>query len=59
LTAGRPGLGEEAANSVTRAAGVVFYACRSLPYAHAIWHGFVLAGSALHFAAVLLCVARA
>lgn len=36
--------------------GVVFYKWRSLPYGHAIWHGFVLAGSALHYFAVLLYV---
>jgi hemolysin III len=36
--------------------GVIFYAWRRLPYSHAIWHGFVLAGSALHFFAVLLYV---
>ncbi len=47
------------AGGVAYSAGIVFYAWRSLPYAHAIWHGFVLAGSALHFAAVLLYVARA
>lgn len=33
--------------------GVVFYRWRSLPYSHAIWHGFVLLGSSLHFFAVL------
>jgi hemolysin III len=33
--------------------GVVFYAWRRLPYHHAIWHLFVLAGSVLHFFAVL------
>ena len=48
-----------AAGGVAYSAGVVFFAWRRLPYAHAIWHGFVLAGSALHFAAVLLYVARA
>ena len=48
-----------AAGGVAYSAGIVFYAWRRLPYAHAIWHGFVLAGSALHFAAVLLYVARA
>jgi hemolysin III len=48
-----------AAGGVAYSAGIVFYAWRGLPYAHAIWHGFVLAGSALHFAAVLLYVARA
>jgi hemolysin III len=36
--------------------GVVFYAWRSLPYHHAIWHAFVLTGSVLHFFAVLLFV---
>lgn len=29
--------------------GVVFYVWHSLPYHHAIWHLFVLAGSLLHF----------
>ncbi|HNR31600.1 MAG TPA: hemolysin III family protein [Candidatus Hydrogenedentes bacterium] len=33
--------------------GVVFYLWDRLPYNHAIWHLFVLGGSALHFAAVL------
>jgi hemolysin III len=37
-------------------AGVVFYKWRRLPYHHAIWHGFVLLGSALHFFAVLFYV---
>ncbi len=36
--------------------GVVFYAWRRLPYNHAIWHLFVLTGSALHFFAVLFYV---
>ena len=31
--------------------GVVFYAWRRLPYNHAVWHCFVLAGSACHFTA--------
>jgi hemolysin III len=35
--------------------GLIFYALRR-PYCHAIWHGFVLAGSILHFFAVLLYV---
>ncbi|HEY0783443.1 MAG TPA: hemolysin III family protein [Thermoanaerobaculia bacterium] len=34
--------------------GVVFYVWRRLPFHHAVWHGFVLAGSVLHFFAVLL-----
>ncbi len=32
--------------------GTVFYLSRRIPYAHAIWHLFVMAGSACHFAAV-------
>lgn len=37
-------------------AGVVFYRWRRLPYSHAIWHGFVLLGSTLHFFSVLFYV---
>lgn len=37
-------------------AGIVFYVWRRLPYHHAIWHMFVLAGSALHFFAILFYV---
>ncbi len=37
-------------------AGVAFYAWRRLPYHHAIWHGFVLTGSVLHYFAVLFYV---
>jgi len=36
--------------------GCLFYAWRRLPYNHAIWHLFVLAGSASHFFAVLFYV---
>ena len=36
--------------------GVVFYASHRLPFNHAIWHVFVLAGSVCHFFAVLLFV---
>ena len=36
--------------------GIAFYAWRKLPYHHAIWHGFVLVGSALHFFAILFYV---
>jgi len=36
--------------------GVVFYLWRQMPYNHAIWHVFVLAGSALHFFSILLYV---
>lgn len=34
--------------------GVIFYAWKRLPYNHAVWHVFVLAGSICHYLAVLL-----
>jgi hemolysin III len=34
--------------------GVIFYVWKKLPYSHAIWHVFVLGGSACHYFAVLL-----
>ena len=36
--------------------GLVFYGWRRLPYHHAVWHLFVLAGSSLHFFAILFYV---
>ena len=33
-------------------AGIVFFVWERLPYHHAIWHVFVLAGAALHFGCV-------
>jgi hemolysin III len=33
--------------------GVLFYALEKIPYNHAVWHLFVLGGSACHFAAVV------
>ena len=36
--------------------GTIFYAWDKLPYNHAIWHLFVMAGSCLHFFAILLYV---
>jgi hemolysin III len=50
------GLALFAAGGLAYTLGVIFYKWRSLPYHHAVWHGFVLAGSALHFFAVLLYV---
>ena len=37
-------------------AGTVFYMSRRIPYAHAIWHLFVLLGSVCHFVAVSMQV---
>ena len=36
--------------------GTVFYLGRRIPFNHAIWHGFVLAGSLCHFLSVMLYV---
>ncbi len=36
--------------------GVIFYVWHKLPYHHAVWHLFVLAGSASHFFAMLFHV---
>jgi hemolysin III len=36
--------------------GIAFYLWHRLPYHHAIWHLFVLAGSVLHYFAILLYV---
>jgi hemolysin III len=36
--------------------GSIFYVWRKVPYHHAIWHTFVLAGSTAHFIAVLFYV---
>ena len=36
--------------------GIGFYAWQRLPYHHAIWHAFVLAGSLAHFFAILFYV---
>lgn len=36
--------------------GVIFYVGKSIPFNHAIWHDFVLAGSACHYFAIYLYV---
>lgn len=40
------------AGGVLYTVGAVFYLARRLPFNHAIWHLFVMAGSAAHFLAV-------
>jgi len=53
-----PGFAWVAAGGLAYTAGVVFYVKdEKLRHAHGIWHMFVLAGSALHFFAILLYVA--
>ncbi|WP_070119432.1 PAQR family membrane homeostasis protein TrhA [Bacillus marinisedimentorum] len=41
------------AGGITYTVGTVFYVWRGFPYHHAVWHVFVLAGSAVHFFAIL------
>jgi len=36
--------------------GTVFYLCRRIPFSHAIWHLFVLAGSVCHFFSVMFYI---
>ncbi|MEH2920455.1 hemolysin III family protein [Samsonia erythrinae] len=43
-----------AVGGVVYTLGVIFYACKRIPYNHAIWHGFVLGGSVCHFLAIYL-----
>jgi hemolysin III len=37
--------------------GTIFYSIKAIPYNHAIWHLFVLAGTVLHFVGMLLHLA--
>ncbi|MEX2473868.1 hemolysin III family protein [Marinobacter sp.] len=40
------------AGGVVYTAGVLFYLADRVPYMHAVWHLFVIGGSALHFSAI-------
>ncbi|MCX7556345.1 hemolysin III family protein [Xanthomonadaceae bacterium JHOS43] len=40
------------AGGIAYTAGTFFYMSRRIPYAHTIWHSFVIGGSACHFLAV-------
>jgi len=41
------------AGGLSYSLGIIFYTWERLHYSHLYWHGFVLAGSAFHFVAVL------
>jgi hemolysin III len=58
LTAALPsgGLVWLVAGGLAYTTGAIFYAWHRLPFNHAIWHIFVLAGSACHFFAVIFYV---
>lgn len=47
------------AGGLSYSLGVVFYVRKQMAYHHAIWHVFVMAGSALHYCAVLFGVVLA
>ena len=53
----RPGLAWLVAGGLSYTAGVAFYAANRVPYAHFVWHLFVMAGSACHYVAVLFYAA--
>lgn len=53
------GLALLVAGGVLYSVGVAFHLWRSLPFQNAVWHGFVLAAAACHYAAVLREVAVA
>ena len=45
-----------ALGGVLYTAGIVFYISKRVPYSHAVWHLFVVAGSACHYLAIALYV---
>ncbi|MBR9870453.1 MAG: hemolysin III family protein [Gammaproteobacteria bacterium] len=44
------------AGGIVYTAGVVFYLADRIPYMHAVWHLFVIGGSACHFGAIYVGV---
>lgn len=46
------GLSLLAVGGVIYSLGVIFYVAKRVPFNHAIWHGFVLAGCMCHFLAI-------
>jgi hemolysin III len=44
------------AGGVIYTAGIVFYHSKRVPYSHAVWHLFVVAGSVCHYLAIALYV---
>jgi hemolysin III len=50
------GLGLLVAGGLAYSGGVVFYVNKRIPFNHAIWHMFVLAGAMFHYFSILLYV---
>jgi hemolysin III len=53
---GFPAIALIIAGGVAYSLGVIFYAAKRVPHNHAIWHVFVMAGSVLHYLAIILYV---
>ena len=54
----RPGIALLLAGGIVYTIGIFFFAMsKRIPYSHGVWHLFVLAGSALHYLAVVRYVA--
>jgi hemolysin III len=49
-------LGLILAGGIVYSCGVVFFAWNGLRFQNAIWHGFVVTGAGLHFAAIIDCL---
>ena len=47
-----------AAGGLAYSFGIVFYAIKKVPYFHAVWHLFVLAGAACHVASLFIGAGR-
>lgn len=45
-----------AAGGIAYTLGVVFYTNKTMRFAHAVWHLFVLAGTVLHFIAIMFMI---
>ncbi|WP_158860415.1 PAQR family membrane homeostasis protein TrhA [Lunatibacter salilacus] len=45
-----------AAGGIAYTIGVIFYTNKTMRFAHAIWHLFVLAGTVLHFIAIMFMI---
>lgn len=56
LTLSAGGVWLLAVGGIVYSLGVIFYVARRIPYNHAIWHAFVLGGSACHFCAIYFYV---
>ena len=45
-----------AAGGISYTLGIIFYTNKTMTFAHAIWHLFVLCGTVLHFIAIIMMI---